>query len=188
MAFIAVRRFAVLAVLALTFAATAAQADVEKFMKQCDGKMCPFFRASVVIPEGWVEDEEATDYFKAVFLLPKDVEFDNAPAKIYAIARYNRDKKPAATFIPAAIQDWKGRSKDAKIIKLDDLPRTGKTPFMRHQFEARRLKEQGYELQAVTSDSDKDGNEYVITITLSANSQAALKAAEPAYRAILEKY
>ena len=74
MAFIAVRRFAVLVVLALTFAATAAQADVEKFMKQCDGKMCPFFRASVVIPEGWVEDEEATDYFKAVFLLPKDVE------------------------------------------------------------------------------------------------------------------
>ena len=188
MAFIAVRRIAVLAVLALTFAAAAAYADVEKFMKQCDGKMCPFFRASVTIPDGWVEDEEATDYFKAVFLLPKNVEFDKAPAKVYAVARYNRDRQPAATFIPAAIKDWKGRSKDAKIAKLDDLPRAGKAPFMRHQFEARRLKEQGYELQAVTSDFDKDGNEYVITITLSANSQAALKAAEPAFLAILEKY
>jgi hypothetical protein len=183
-----IRRIAGFALLGLTLAATGVRADVEKFMKQCDGKLCPFFRASVTIPDGWVEDKEATDYFKAVFMLPKDVDFDSAPAKIYAIARYNRDKKPAATFIPAAIQDWKSRAKDAKITKLDDLARAGKTPFMRHQFEARRLKEQGYELQAVTSDSDKDGNEYVITITLSANSAAALKAAEPAYLAILGKY
>ena len=72
------------------------------------------------------------------------------------------------------------------VRALDVQPVARSRP--RHQFEARRLKEQGYELQAVTSDSDKDGNEYVITITLSANSQAALKAAEPAYRAILEKY
>jgi hypothetical protein len=188
MTFIAARRSALLALVGLTFAATGARADVEKFMKQCDGKLCPFFRASVVVPDGWVEDEEATDYFKAVFLLPKNAEFENAPAKIYAIARYNRDKKAAATFIPAAIKDWKGRAKDAKIVKLDDVPRAGKLPFTRHQFEARSLKEQGYELQAVTSDSDKDGNEYVITITLSANSKAALKAAEPAYLTILEKY
>lgn len=188
MAFIAVCRIAVLALLGLAFIAPFAHADVEKFMKQCDGKLCPFFRASVIVPDGWVENDEATDYFKAVFLLPKNVEFDDAPAKIYAIARYNRDKKLAGTFIPAAIKDWKGRAKDAKITKLDDLLRAGKTPFMRHQFEARSLKEQGYELQAVTSDSDKDGNEYVITITLSANSPAALKAAEPAYLAILGKY
>ena len=188
MASTSARRIAGLILLGLTFAATTARADVEKILKQCDGQLCPFFRASVSIPDGWVEDHEATDYFKAVFMLPKGVEFDDAPAKIYAIARYNHDKKPAATFSPAALKDWKGRAKDAKITKLDDLPRTGKAPFMRHRFEARRLKEQGYELQAVTSDSDKDGNEYVITITLSANTPAALKAAEPAYRAILEKY
>jgi hypothetical protein len=172
----------------LTVAATAAHAEIEKFMKQCDGKMCAFFRASVTIPAGWVEDKEATDYFNAVFLLPKDISFDDAPAKIYAIVRYNREKKPVGAFIPDAIKDWKGRAKTAKIAKLDDLPRAGKASFVRHQFEARNLKEQGYELQAVTSDSDKDGNEYVVTITLSANSQAALKAAEPAYLAILGKY
>ncbi len=59
---------------------------------------------------------------------------------------------------------------------------------MRHQFDARSLKEQGYELQAVTTDSDKDGNELIVTITLLANSPAARKAAEPAYQAILAKY
>jgi len=43
-------------------------------------------------------------------------------------------------------------------------------------------------LQAVTTDSDDDGNEFLVTITLSANSQKDLKAAEPAYLAILGKY
>jgi hypothetical protein len=40
----------------------------------------------------------------------------------------------------------------------------------------------------VTSDGDKDGNEFVVTITLSADSKAALEAAQPAYLAILNKY
>lgn len=165
-----------------------AQAEIEKFMLQCEGKICPFFRASVTAPEGWVEDKEATDYFKAVFFLPKGVSFDDAPAKIYAVARYNREKKPISTFLPDSIKDWKSRAKDAKVTRLDDLPRAGKPAFIRHQFEAPKLKEQGFELQAVTIDNDKDNNEFVVTITVSANSRDALKNAEPAYRALLEKY
>ena len=122
-------------------------------------------------------------------LLPKNVEFDKAPAKIYAMARYNRNKQPISDFLPDSIKDWRGRAKDAKITRLDDLPRgDGKAPFVRNQFEARSLKEQGYELQAVTTDGDKDGNEFIVTITLSADSRDALKSAEPAYLAILRKY
>ena len=71
--------------------------------------------------------------------------------------------------------------------RLNNLGR-GRAPFVRHAFEAHSLKEQGYELQAVTTDGDKDGNQFVVTITLSANSKAVLKAAEPAYLAILSKY
>jgi hypothetical protein len=37
-----------------------AGATIEKIMNQCDGKLCPFFRASIVIPDGWVEDKGAT--------------------------------------------------------------------------------------------------------------------------------
>jgi hypothetical protein len=59
---------------------------------------------------------------------------------------------------------------------------------VRHQFEAPSLREQGYELQAVTTDSDNDNNEFLVTITLSANSAKALQAAKPAYLAILSKY
>ena len=170
-------------------AAIPAAAEIEKFMNQCDGKLCAFFRVSITIPDGWVEDKEATDYFKVQMLLPKNVEFDKAPAKIYAMARYNRNKQPISDFLPDSIKDWRSRAKDAKITRLEDLPRgNGMAAFVRRQFEARSLKEQGYELQAVTTDSDKDGNDFIVTITLSADSSNALKSAEPAYLAILGKY
>lgn len=159
-------------------------------MNPCDhNKMCAFFRASITVPDGWVEDKEATAYFNAQFLLPKDVEFDNAQAKIYVIVRYNRNKQPIADFIPDTIADWRSRAKDARVTRLEDLPRgDGKPAFERRQFEAKSLKEQGYELQAVTTDGDKDGNAFIVTIALSANSRDALQAAEPAYLAILRKY
>ena len=170
------------------FCGAPAHSEIEKFLIPCEGKICPFFRASVTAPDGWIEDKEATNYFKAVFILPRGMSFDDAPAKIYAIAVSNPEKKPLGVFLPNAIKDWKSRSKDAKVTRLDDLPRAGKPVFIRHQFEAPRLKEQGFELQAVTTDGDKDGNEFIVTITVSANSRDALKKAEPAYRAILEKY
>ena len=166
-----------------------AVAAIEKIMNQCDGKLCPFFRASIVIPDGWVEDRDATRHFNSQFLLPKGSDFEKAAAKISVAIIYNRKKQPISDFMPENIADWQSRAKDAKIADLDDLPRVdGKVAFVRHQFEAGSLHEQGYELQAVTTDSDNDGNEFLVTITLSANSRKALKAAEPAYMAILGKY
>jgi hypothetical protein len=173
---------------AALFSGTSARSEVQKLLMPCEGKICPFFRASVTAPDGWVEDKEATNYFKAVFMLPSGKSFDDAPAKIYAVAVFNREKKPISVFLPDTIKDWKSRSKDAKITRLDDLSRAGKPAFIRHQFEAPRLKEQGFEFQAVTTDADKDGNEFIVTITVSANSREALKKAEPAYRAVLQKY
>jgi hypothetical protein len=170
-------------------AATPAGAMIEKIMNQCNGKLCPFFRASIVIPDGWVEDRDSTRYFNSQFLLPRGADFDKAAAKIYVAVKYNRRKQPISDFMPENIADWHSRAKDARITDLDDLPRgDGKVAFARHQFEARSLHEQGYELQAVTTDGDNDGNEFLVTITLSANSRKALEAAEPAYLAILSKY
>lgn len=169
--------------------ATPARATIEKIMNQCHGKLCPFFRASIVIPDGWVEDKDATRYFNSQFLLPKGIDFEKAGAKIYVAVKYNRKKQPISDFMPENIADWRSRAKDAKITDLDELSRGDRKPaFVRHRFEAGRLREQGYELQAVTTDSDNDGNEFIVTITLSANSREAEKAAEPAYLAILSKY
>jgi hypothetical protein len=166
-----------------------AGATIEKIMNQCHGKLCPFFRASIAIPDGWVEDADATRYFNSQFLLPKGSDFEKAPAKIYVAVKFNRKKQPISDFMPDNMKDWRSRAKDARIIGLDDLPRgDGKPAFVRHQFEAASLHEQGYELQAVTTDGDTDGNDFFVTITLSADSREALKAAEPAYLSILSKY
>jgi len=181
-------RFTAALVFAGLIAASPAEADIRKFMRQCENKLCALFRASITIPDGWVEDKEASDYFQAQMLVPKGIDFEKAPAKIYVVVRYNRNKQLISDFLPDSIKDWKGRAKDAKIVKLDDLARGDTPPFVRHAFEARSLKEQGYELQAITMDGDGDNNEFVVTITLSANSKAALEAAEPAYLAILDKY
>ncbi len=183
------RQFAAIVAFVGFVFASPAHAEIEKIMNLCDHKLCPFFRASITLPDGWVEDKEATGYFNSQFLLPQGVDFDAAPAKIYVAVRYNRTKQPISDFIPDAIADWKSRAKDAKITRLEDLSRgEGRPAFERRQFEAKSLKEQGYELQAVTTDGDKDGNTFVVTITLSANSRKALEAAEPAYLAILRKY
>jgi len=169
--------------------AAPARATIEKIMNQCNGKLCPFFRASIVIPDGWVEDSDATRHFNAQFLLPKSTDFEKAAAKIYVLVKYNRKKQPISDFMTDNTADWRSRAKDAKITDLDDLPRgNGKTAFVRHQFEAGSLHEQGYELEAITTDSDTDGNDFLVSITLSANSRKALKAAEPAYMAILGQY
>jgi hypothetical protein len=74
-------------------------------MRQCDMKLCASFHASITVPEGWVEDKEASRELGVQMLLPKGQAFDAAPAKIYALVRYNKDKQPvsAITRIPIAI-------------------------------------------------------------------------------------
>jgi hypothetical protein len=179
------------AVFVMLCAAFSVRAEIEKILNHCPGqqKLCPFFRASVSVPDGWVEDKEATRHFNAIILVPKGVEFNDAKAVIYALTLFNRDKQPIAKFLPDGVDDWKSRAKDGKVTHQPELSRgSGKAAFVRRSFEAPSLSEQGYELQAVTTDGDKDGNQFIVTITLSANSKDALKAAEPAYLAILGKY
>ena len=119
-------------------------------------------------------------------LLPKGIDFDKAPAVIYVVVRYNHNKQPLSDFfpIPSRIERPARR-----------MPRSAGSMILRAlasrllcvMFEAPR-QEQSYELQAVTTDDDKDGNQFVVTITLSADSKAALEAAQPEYFAILTKY
>ncbi len=167
-----------------------ASAKIKKFMNPCkEQTLCAFFRSSVTVPDGWTEDEAATRHFGAVILLAKGVEFNDAQATIYAVARFNPKREPLAKFVTQSIGELSRRAKDAKVTVLPDIPRTtGQPTFMRLSFEAPSLKEQGYELYAATIDGDDDGNQFVVTITLSANSKAALIAAQNAYQAVLRQY
>lgn len=177
-----------------------ASAEIEKLVRTCGSeggrvKLCFEFRASLTLPDGWVEDKAASRELETQMLLPKGQEFDKAPAKIYALVRYNREKKPVSDFVPAAYEEWRDRvkgitgAKGATMKRIADLPRQGGTShFERHQLEAPALKEQGFELSSLTDDADRDGNQFVVAIVLSADTRKAFEAAMPAYLAILEKY
>ncbi len=170
-------------------AATPARADIEKFMEHCDGKLCAFFRAPIVIPDGWEENAEATHELRVQMLLRKGEDFEKAPAKIYVLVRYNNDKAPVSTITQDTYRDWKNRAKNAKISKLPDVVRAnGKPAFEHHAFEAPKLEEQGFETTALAADTDKDGNALVVVVCLSANTREAFKAAEPAFISILKAY
>jgi hypothetical protein len=190
MPFFTLKRFAAgFAVAGLMAVAMPAHAEIEKFMEHCDGKLCAFFRAPITIPDGWEENAEATHELRVQMLLPKGQEFEAAPANIYVLVRYLRDKDPLAVVTKTAYSDWKNRDKGAKVAKLADVARAnGKPAFVRHQFEAPKLKEQGFETTSLALDTDKDGNTYVVVVCLSSNTREAFKSAEAAYLSILKAY
>ena len=190
MPFSVFRRFAAgFAFAGLIAAAVPAQAEIEKFMRHCDGKLCPSFRAPITVPEGWAEHAEASRELGAQMLVPKGVEFAAAPAKIYVLVRYNKDKLPVSAITKDTYSDWKKRAKNAKVTKLPEVtPANGKPAFERHLFDAPKLEEQGFETTALAADTDTDGNAFVVVICLSANTREAYKASEAAYLSILKAY
>ena len=100
-----------------------------------------------------------------------------------------KDKKPVSAITQDTYRDWKNRAKNAKVSKLPETARAnGKPAFERHQFEAPKLEEQGFETTSMAADIDKDGNAYVVVVCLSANTREAFKSAEAAYLSILKAY
>jgi len=181
-----------LALVAAAVAALApvpAAAEVEKIMQVCDGKLCPFFRASFAPPKGWIEDQENSRKMGIVIFVPRGQTFHSAGAIIYATARFNRDKKPIADFIEQDQARWREKAKDVKITGLPQVERAnGKEAFRYFEFEAPSMKAQPFERVATVSDNDNDGNTFVVGLVLTAKSAKALSAAEPAYLAMLKAY
>ena len=66
-----------------------ASAEIGKFMRPCEQKLCPFFRASLAIPKGWQEDQVATEKLNMQVLVPRGKIYDNAEAVIYATVTFN---------------------------------------------------------------------------------------------------
>jgi len=172
-----------------TFAAAPAAAEVEKILLPCDGKLCPFFRASFVPPDGWIEDKENSRKMGIVIFVPRGQTFHSAGAIIYATARFNRDKKPITDFIEQDQARWREKAKDVKITSLAQVERAnGREAFRHFQFEAPSMKQQPFERVATVGDSDNDGNAFIVGLVLTAKSAKALSAAEPVYLAMLTAY
>ncbi len=174
-----------LRLLGVTFAAAflaaagAAQAEVQKFMNTCDGKLCPSYQLVLTPPDGWAVDQDATKKNKVQIMVPKDKNYANAPALIYAQVFYHRNKQQTLeNFAEASNERWRASMKDAKVTGLAAVAReNGKQGFLRFAFENPSKKQQAYELGALGIDSDQDGNEFVLDVVMTGADKRRLWAA-----------
>ena len=166
-----------------------ASAEIEKFVQPCEQKLCPFFRASLAIPKGWQEDQAATKKLNMQVLVPRGKTYDNAEAVIYATVTFNPEKKPIADFIAEDHARWRKSTPDVKISPLPDVVRTsGGEPFRVHEFQAPSRRGQPFERVATTTDTDKDGNPFLVGVVLTAESRKGLLGAAQAYLSVLKAY
>ncbi len=175
---------------ALFMGGAPAQAEVQKFMNSCDGKLCPYYQLVLTPPEGWVVDQDATKKNKVQIMVPKGKTFGNAPALIYVQVFYHRDKQQSlANFAEVSNSRWRANVTDAKVTELPAVARAnGKPGFLRFAFENPSKKQQAYELGAFGIDTDKDGNEFVLDVVMTGADKAALDHAEKDYIAFLKAH
>ena len=189
MTFSSARRFpGALAVLLGLAVSSPAPALVEKVMTVCSGQLCPFYRPSFAVPEGWWEDSKTGLRLGVRLFVPAGETFDSAPAVIYATARHNQEGEDLTGAVAHHHETWRRKVPEVAITRLDDVPRGDGPAFQQHAFVSPKLTTQPYERVATTADRDIEGGLYVVRLVLSAKTEEALKAAEASFLTILKSY
>jgi len=121
-------------------------------------------------------------------MVPKGKTFANAEPLIYVQVFYHRDKQQTLEdFARVSNERWLAANKTAKISPLSPVARAnGKEGFLRFAFENPKRPQQAYEIGAFGIDDDKDGNQFVLDVVMSANSKKALDRAESGYVSFLK--
>src|SRR3712207_5972379 len=104
-------------------AATPAPALVEKVMTVCSGQLCPFYRPSFAVPEGWWEDSKTGLRLGVRLFVPAGETFDSAPAVIYATARHAQEGEDVAAAVAQHHETWRRKVPEVAIIRLGDIAR-----------------------------------------------------------------
>jgi hypothetical protein len=165
-----------------------ARAEMQKFMTTCGGQLCPYFQLALTPPDGWIIDKDATSKNKVQILVPKGESFGTAPALIYVQVFYHADKQQSlADFASVSNARWLAAVSNAKTSPLPPVERAnGKPAFLRFAFQNPNKAQQAYEFGAFGTDSDKDGNEYVLDVVLTGGARQALDRADKDYVAFLK--
>jgi hypothetical protein len=173
---------------ALIFGGGSARAEVQKIMSTCGGELCPYFQLVLTPPNGWGIDKEATSRNKVQILVPKGENFGTAPALIYVQVFYHADKQQSlADFARVSNARWLAAVSNAKISELPAVERAnGKPSFLRFAFENPSNTQQAYEVGSFGTDTDKDGNEYVLDVVLTGAAKDALVRVDGDYVAFLK--
>jgi len=190
MTFSLARRYAARALFALAavLAASPGSAVVEKVMKMCGGQLCPLFRPSFAVPDGWWEDHKTGMRLGVRLFIPAGETFDSAPVLIYATARHSQEGEDVVAAVANHHETWRRKVPEVAITKLDDVRRSDGAAFQQHHFVSPNLASQPYERVATGLDGDAEGNIFVVRLVLTAKSEAAVKRAEEVFVDLLKRY
>ena len=171
------------------FCASAARAEVQKLLHPCGGlQLCASYQLVLTPPDGWVIDEKATSENKVQIMVPKGQSFATAELLIYVQVFYHPDKRQTlAEFARLSNARWLAANPRSKITEMPAVERAnGKPAFLRFDMENPGKVQQAYEIGALGPDTDKDGNDFVLDVVMSASSKTALDRADAVYVAFLK--
>jgi hypothetical protein len=174
---------------ALFLCTAPARAEVQKLLHPWGGlQLCASYQLVLTPPDGWVLDEKASTENKVQIMVPKGQSFASAEPLIYVQVFYHPDKQQTlADFARASNARWLAANPRSKISDMPAVERTnGKPAFLRFAMENPGRVQQAYEIGALGPDSDKDGNDFVLDVVMSASSKAALDRADATYVAFLK--
>ena len=183
------RLAAVIAAAVLASPAHHASAEIQKLMQMCPGqKLCPWFKAVVSPPPGWVEDKEFGTSRFVTALFPDKGELGPKDPLIYVQVSWHRDRQTLEENIADNQRLWRKSEPRVKITPLPDVARgDGKTAFKVFLYENPTHPKQAFETIAFALEPQPDGNHYIITVVDTASNRHAIDASRDAYRAILRQ-
>ena len=177
------------AALVSVHAMPAAAAGVEKMVSDCGAGTCDYDSAAIATPAGWVHDEFAERTMHMKVLVHDGQSFASTDVFILATVLPNLDDVSIADHVFRGQKYMRLQVPDLKIKALPDIARAkGKAGFLVYQYEKPNSTKRRFERIATTMEKDKDGNAFVVGISLTADSADALQAAEAAYLDILRRY
>ena len=185
-----VMRFAVLGALAIGgLLPISVQADVQKSLQICGGKLCPSYAIEITPPENWQIDRTASEENRAQMLVPIGSTFHDARAVIYVRISPKGKEQPLSDFIRVSQDRWRQSVSDTKIQKLPVVERdNGKAAFEPFRYESASQPQQPFEVVAFGIDTDKDGNDFILTVVMSCKDQKALEQAQAAFLDLLRRH
>jgi hypothetical protein len=183
------RSIVLMALLTALHVNPAAAAGVEKMVSDCGAGTCDYDSASISTPAGWTHDEFAERTMHMKVLVRDGQSFASADVFILATALPNLDNVSISDHIFRGQKYMRMQVPDLKIKSLPDIARAkGKPGFLVYQYEKPGSTKRRFERIATTMEKDKDGNAFVVGISLTADSADALAAAEAAYLEVLRRY
>lgn len=166
-----------------------AQAEVKKFINICNRQICPVYEVVLNPPQDWVLDEEAGDKNNVQMIIPKGKTFGNAEALIYVKVSLKDKGQALPDFIKVSQERWRKAVPDTKITKLLVVDRiNGEPAYETYRYENPSHPQQAFELTGFGIDTDRDGNEFVVQVVMTARAKKALDAAERSFQTFLRRH